>query len=142
MDVKKIILITMLMGMVTAIFAGGVSPLPLQGFQMFTPKRSLLTTHFKRPSKTQRKHYKQHLHQHYVEVYPGSLKMNVLRLARVYGWKQLIWLPADDYHWIGKVRIAAHDLPDILGKILKDYPLQANFYAGNHVLVIKPRTLT
>lgn len=86
--------------------------------------------------------YHQHqAHQCAVTMYPGSLKNNLIRIARAYGWKHIIWSTDEDYHWIGKIRVAANDLPDILGKILKDYPLQADFYNGNHVLVIKPRTL-
>ncbi len=129
----------MLLSATAAVFAGEPTPMPTRDSQMFTPKASLLALH------TQIKHratqHKKYTEAHFVAVYPGSLKANVLRLARVYGWKQFIWLPAEDYHWIGNVRINAKDLPSVLGKILENYPLQANFYAGNHVLVIKPRTI-
>ena len=76
-----------------------------------------------------------------VEIYPGSLKGNIQRLADQYGWPQVIWNVPNDYHWIGYVRVAGNNLPDILRNILANYPLQANFYQGNHVLVIQPRTL-
>lgn len=78
---------------------------------------------------------------HYVEIYPGSLRGNVIRLSQEYGWPQVMWTVPDDYHWVGQVRVAANNLPDILRKILMNYPLQADFYEGNHVIVIKPRTL-
>lgn len=79
---------------------------------------------------------------HYVDIYPGSLQQNIDRLAREYGWPQVVWNVPDDYHWVGHVRVAANNLPDILRNILTNYPLQANFYQGNHILVIQPRTVS
>ena len=79
---------------------------------------------------------------HYVDIYPGSLEDNINRLSREYGWPQVVWSVPDDYHWVGHVRVAANNLPDILRNILMNYPLQANFYEGNHVLVITPRTVS
>lgn len=75
------------------------------------------------------------------DMYPGSLQGNINRLSRVYGWPQVVWNVPDDYHWVGHVRVAANNLPDILRSILMNYPLQADFYEGNHILVIQPRTL-
>lgn len=138
MDIKKIVLI-MLLSVTSFTFAGGPTPIATQEFQMFIPKVSPLALHTNK--KSYLSHNKRHAEVRYVEIYTGSLKANVVRLARVYGWKQLIWLPTEDYHWIGSVRFSAQDLPSVLGKILEHYPLQANFYAGNHVLVIKPRTI-
>ena len=114
---------------------------PMPKFDFFMPQQSILhhAVHNHHASQHRRHHH--HAQAHFIELYPGSLKTNVLRLSRAYGWKHIIWLSQDDYHWIGKVRVAANNLPDILGKILSDYPLQANFYEGNHVLVIKPRTI-
>lgn len=113
---------------------------PMPKFNFFMPKQSIL----QHPVHQHFHHYSSHHHMtsvHYIEVYPGSLKSNIVRLSRAYGWKHIIWQSQDDYHWIGKVRVAANNLPDILRKLLSDYPLQANFYDGNHVLVIKPRTI-
>ncbi len=110
---------------------------PMPAFNFFAPRPSVL--------------HKQGVHTavlpvtydsaHFVTLYPGSLKNNIVRISQAYGWKQVIWSSQDDYRWIGQIRVAANNLPDILGQILKDYPLQANFYAGNHVLVIQPRTI-
>ncbi|PHQ78120.1 MAG: hypothetical protein COB66_09540 [Coxiella sp. (in: Bacteria)] len=113
---------------------------PMPKFNFFMPQQSVLP----HPVHHRFHHYyRRHssVRLHYVNIYPGSLKTNIVRLSRAYGWKHIIWQSQDDYHWIGKVRVAANNLPDILKKILSDYPLQANFYAGNHVLVITPRTI-
>ncbi len=120
-------------GLLLGIAAHGAPAPTSSNFDFFTPQPSVLQKAVVSaiPKQTEA----------WVDVYPGSLKLNVIRLARAYGWKHIIWLSEDDYHWIGKVRVAANNLPDILNKILVDYPLQANFYEGNHVLVITPRTI-
>lgn len=74
-------------------------------------------------------------------IYNGSLRTNIIRLARHYGWKRVVWSAASDYNWVGTTRIRANSLPNLLSKLLRDYPLQAQFYKGNHVLVIVARTL-
>jgi len=74
-------------------------------------------------------------------LYPGSLKNNITRIAAYYGWKNVVWSAPDDYNWVGTTRVRAANLQGILRKVLKDFPLQAVFYEGNHVLVITPRTL-
>lgn len=74
-------------------------------------------------------------------VYAGSLKANVIRLAREHGWRRVVWQDANDYRWVGTTRITSQSLTGLLGNILQNYPLQAVFYRGNHVLVIMPRTL-
>jgi len=74
-------------------------------------------------------------------VYPGSLRSNIRRIAGEYGWHRVVWTLPKDYRWVGKTRISAKGLFGILGKLLKDYPLQAEFYKDNHVLVIVPRTI-
>ena len=73
-------------------------------------------------------------------LHTGSLKTNILRLAKQYGWAQVVWNVRDDYRWVGDTRIAAHGLPSVLRQLLQHYPLQAVFYSGNHVLVINPLT--
>ena len=112
---------------------------PMPKFNFFMPQRSLLIHH--KPIEKNDRHHGTHTRLHYVTLYPGSLKNNLVRIARAYGWKHIIWKSQEDYHWIGKIRVAANNLPDILRKLLKEYPLQADFYDGNHVLVIQPRTL-
>lgn len=83
------------------------------------------------------------LHQHLIRVtlYPGSLKSNIERIAKLNGWTQTEWLIPTDYEWIGKTEVQGAGFQAVLSQILKDYPLQAVFYMGNHVLVVRPRTL-
>ncbi|MCH9770779.1 MAG: toxin co-regulated pilus biosynthesis Q family protein [Gammaproteobacteria bacterium] len=71
----------------------------------------------------------------------GSMRMNIQRLAKIYGWPTVVWSLPNDYNWLGKTRVHANSLPSLLRHILTGYPLQAVFYQGNHILVIKPRTL-
>jgi hypothetical protein len=72
--------------------------------------------------------------------YPGSLKANIERIAARKGWAQVVWQPRYDYQWTGKTRFEG-DFPEMLSQVLRNYPLQAVFYQGNHVLVITPRNL-
>jgi hypothetical protein len=76
-----------------------------------------------------------------IEVYPGSLKENVERIAAHYGWHQVVWDAPEDYRWVGYAQIQGENLSSVLRQFLADYPLQAVFYQGNHVLYIHPRTL-
>lgn len=75
-----------------------------------------------------------------VTLYPGSLKENVERIAAHYGWHQVVW-DAPDYQWVGHAQIQGDNLSSVLRQLLADFPLQAVFYQGNHVLYIHPRTL-
>lgn len=74
-------------------------------------------------------------------IYNGSLEENIKRISRAYGWSKVIWDVENDYQWVGTTRIRSTNLPNLLRQILQNYPLQAVFYRGNHVLVIQPRTL-
>lgn len=85
--------------------------------------------------------YRRHRHLATAVVYPGSLRWNVERIAHRFGWGRVVWNLSDDYRWVGKTRISAHGVTGIFEKLLKSYPVQADFYQGNHVLVITPRTL-
>lgn len=143
---KKLAYLTPIIALMSSCaFAGGpavpthMPTAPMPKFNFFMPQQSLLT--HQRPIDKSHPSADAHASLHYVTLYPGSLKNNLVRIARAYGWKHIIWNSSEDYHWIGKIRVAANNLPDILRKLLKDYPLQANFYDGNHVLVIQPRTL-
>lgn len=73
--------------------------------------------------------------------YPGSLKENITALASQCGWHTVVWEPDYDYQWVGITRFQHQDIKQILGRVLSDFPLQATFYTGNHVLVISPRAL-
>lgn len=76
-----------------------------------------------------------------VVMYPGSLKSNVERIASNNGWSRVVWMAKSDYRWYGKAQIVAYSLPGVFDKLLKDYPVQAQFYEGNHILAIVPRTI-
>lgn len=74
-------------------------------------------------------------------MYTGSLRANIDRIARQYGWNEVVWDVANDYEWVGTTHINGGSVMEIMQKVLKDYPLQAVFYQGNRVLLIQPRTL-
>jgi len=74
-------------------------------------------------------------------LYQGSLKYNIIRIGHNYGWKTVVWEAPEDYVWIGTARITGTSLSAIMNKILRGYPLQAQFYQGNRVLAIVPRNL-
>ncbi len=76
-----------------------------------------------------------------ISVYPGSLKENVERIAAHYGWHQVVWDAPEDYRWVGYAQIQGENLSSVLRQLFTDFPLQAVFYQGNHVLYIHPRTL-
>ncbi|MCB1827149.1 MAG: hypothetical protein KDH94_01905 [Coxiellaceae bacterium] len=76
-----------------------------------------------------------------VAVYPGSLRWNVEQIAHRYGWNRVVWALPEDYRWVGKARVNAPTVAAIFEKLLQSYPVQAQFYEGNHVLVITPRTI-
>lgn len=84
---------------------------------------------------------RRHHHLSIAVVYTGSLRNNIERIAREHGWSRVIWSLPEDYRWVGNTRISGHGIVGIFEKLLKSYPLQADFYTGNHVLVIVPRTL-
>jgi hypothetical protein len=75
------------------------------------------------------------------QIYPGSLKENIERIAAHYGWHHVVWDAPEDFRWVGYAQIQGENLSIILRQLLNDYPLQAVFYQGNHVLYIHPRTL-
>src|ERR1700679_2149175 len=56
-----------------------------------------------------------------IDVYPGSLKENIERIASHYGWRQVVWDAPEDYRWVGKAHIKGENLEGILSKLLADY---------------------
>lgn len=76
-----------------------------------------------------------------IVLYPGSLKGNMVRIGKAQGWRTVVWNAPEDYRWIGRSVIYATSLQAALNKVLVNYPLQAQFYRGNHVLAIVPRNL-
>ncbi len=76
------------------------------------------------------------------EVYPGSLKANVTRIANLNGWHKVIWTMPYDYKWVAsETRFVAPSLAQGFEQLLAPYPVQAIFYKGNHVLVLKARNV-
>ncbi len=71
----------------------------------------------------------------------GSLKENIERIAKAYGWLTVVWKPDNDYQWVGTAHFSGNDLAFILNDVLQNYPLQAVFYRSNHVLLITPRNI-
>lgn len=76
-----------------------------------------------------------------IELNNGSLQQNIQRIGRENGWRNVVWDIPNDYQWVGNTRVVADNLEDALTKVLQNYPVQAIFYQGNHVLLIRPRTL-
>ena len=74
--------------------------------------------------------------------YPGSLRENIMHMAKQSGWPIVVWRPSYDYQWVGETHFPPEDIKVILRQILHDYPLQAVFYEGNHVLVISSRNVS
>ena len=74
-------------------------------------------------------------------MHTGSLKSNITALAAHYGWHRVIWRVPFDYTWQGTARVSSRHISFALKRIIQAYPLQAQLYLGNHVLVIVPRTV-
>jgi hypothetical protein len=80
-------------------------------------------------------------YEYVVTMVPGSLKQNIVRIGHQYGWRTVVWNVPEDYIWVGRATVRGDSLSSIMMRILVDYPLQAQFYQGNHVLAIVPRNL-
>lgn len=72
-------------------------------------------------------------------IYNGSLKQNVTRILTHCGWTRVIWNTPYDYNWTGQTVVRGNSPQEILQVILKGYPLQAVFYHGNHIVLIRQR---
>ena len=70
-----------------------------------------------------------------VMLFPGSLKTNLERIMRTQPWT-LLWNVPYDYEVVGRASVRGKDLYDALNQILKDYPVRATFYQGNHIVTI------
>lgn len=73
---------------------------------------------------------------------PGSLKENIIHLAKQLGWPTVVWQLPYDYQWVGSTHFHKTNIKAILQSVLQNFPLQAVFYEGNHVLVIEPRNIS
>ncbi len=70
---------------------------------------------------------------------PGTLKENILRINQALPcpW-EIKWQGNNDYHVTGSATVMGKDFYEALGKILQYYPVHAEFYTKNHVLLIIP----
>lgn len=66
----------------------------------------------------------------------GSLKENIERIMDRYHWK-VIWKAPYDYNFDG--RITGSSLPNVIEKLLKPFPLQAQLYMSNRTMTIVSR---
>lgn len=82
-----------------------------------------------------------HGHQVVGILHTGSLKENLTRVAKQYGWSQVVWDLPHDYHWVGDTQVRTKSLQKLFEHILSRYPVQAAFYQANHVLVFHSRTV-
>ncbi len=66
----------------------------------------------------------------------GSLKENIERIMDRYHWK-VIWKAPYDYNFDG--RVTGSSLPNVIAKLLKPFPLQAQMYMSNRTMTVMPR---
>jgi len=67
----------------------------------------------------------------------GSLKENIEHIMHRYHWK-VVWKAPYDYNFDG--RVVGTSLPNVIEKLLRPFPLQAQMYMSNRTLAIVPRT--
>lgn len=84
---------------------------------------------------------KQRFGRYSVHVYNGSLLANSKRILGRFGWHRVVWTVPYDFKWVGQTTLRGNNPQDFMRQILAGYPLQAVFYQGNRVVVIKPRIL-
>src|SRR5438552_1093599 len=66
----------------------------------------------------------------------GSLKENIERIMDRYHWK-VIWKVPYDYNFDG--RVTGSSLPDVIEKLLRPFPLQAQMYMSNRTMTVVSR---
>jgi len=66
----------------------------------------------------------------------GSLKENIERIMDRYHWR-VLWQAPYDYNFDG--RVAGANLPDVIRKLLKPFPLQAQMYMSNRTMIVVQR---
>lgn len=66
----------------------------------------------------------------------GSLKENLERIMDRYHWK-VIWKVPYDYNFDG--RVTGTSLPNVIEKLLKPFPLQAQMYMSNRTMTVTTR---
>ncbi|MEO8400601.1 MAG: TcpQ domain-containing protein [Gammaproteobacteria bacterium] len=66
----------------------------------------------------------------------GSLKENLERIMDRYHWK-VIWKVPYDYNFDG--RVTGTSLPNVIEKLLKPFPLQAQMYMSNRTMTVTQR---
>ena len=76
---------------------------------------------------------------YHAQLQAGSLRENIKRAGEEGHWGQVVWSLAYDYYWPSDITLSSHSLQELLNKILEDYPLKAEVYPKNHVVVITHR---
>lgn len=66
----------------------------------------------------------------------GSLKENLERIMSRYHWR-VVWKAPYDYNFDG--RVTGTSLTNVVGKLLKPFPLQAVMYMSNRTIMVVPR---
>ena len=66
----------------------------------------------------------------------GSVKENLERIMDRYHWR-VIWKVPYDYNFDG--RVTGSSLPDVINKLLKPFPLQAQMYMSNRTMIVVQR---
>lgn len=115
----------------------------------YSPECQERLRQYRNSQRYQEREYPEHEYRrHYVHakvmdvtIYPGSLRDNIKRIAAQFGWHQVVWDVENDYDWVGKTHLEDCTLREALKRILRNYPLHAFIYEGNHVIAIEPRTL-
>lgn len=68
----------------------------------------------------------------------GSLKENLERIMERYHWR-VVWKAPYDFNFDG--RVSGPNLPKVIEKLLKPFPLEATMYMSNRTLMVTPRTV-
>ena len=66
----------------------------------------------------------------------GSLKENIERIMDRYHWK-VIWKAPYDYNFDG--RVSGTSLPNVMEKLIRPFPLQAELHMPNRTMVVSTR---
>lgn len=135
-----------------SIFLLSIPTIALAGWQVATPERSMPNEPFFQAGATQQS--PAFVPMYGSETFPnqfanlgkpaavyaisvsGSLKENIERIMDRYHWK-VVWKVPYDYNFDG--RVTGSSLPNVIEKLLKPFPLQAQLYMSNRTMTIVPR---
>jgi hypothetical protein len=107
-------------------------------FQAGTPRQSIAvpTSYSGKGMPSQYANLGPQLSAMYAVSISGSLKENLERIMSRYHWR-VVWKSPNDYNFDG--RVTGSSLPNVLGKLLQPFPLQAVMYMSNRTIAIVPR---